>query len=107
MGTSRPNGINTYHTTIHAEIQAVKSLYSNPNKHKLQILLWRVNKDGSVVPAYSCLCCSKYIIKKNLEHKVFTFHNEKKISALIKDPELSKGMKIKFGYERFIKQVCI
>lgn len=97
MGTSRPNGENTYHTTVHAEIQAVKHYKAHPNNRKLQILIWRVNKEGGILPAFSCLCCKKYLQRKGVAHKVLTFENEKPLCAIVPNPSVSKGMKLKFS----------
>lgn len=97
MGTSRPNGYNSYHSSVHAEIQAIKFFKTIEKNRKLNILIWRADKSGGIHPAYSCLCCSKYIIKNNLSEKVFTFdYNGKIVKAITDNPEVSKGMKIKW-----------
>jgi len=98
MGVSRPNPNTSYHTSIHAEIQAIKLYKSIDKNRKLNILIWRVDKLGVVHGVFSCLCCSKFIIKNNLKNKVFTFDNNGNIiNAVIDKPEISKGMKLKWN----------
>ena len=107
MGVSRPNPNDSYYTSIHAEIQAIKLYKSIDKNRKLNILIWKVDKSGIVRPAYSCLCCSKYIIKNNLDNKVFTFDNDGKIiNALVDNPEVSKGMKIKWNMYKSDTKRC-
>lgn len=98
-GFSRPNGYNTYHTTRHAEIQAIKCYHELPKQRKVEILIWRSDRNGVISPAFCCLCCKKSIFKNGLQDKIFTFNHNKKISAIIEHPQVSKGMKILFNLQ--------
>tara|TARA_B100001123_G_C15341496_1_gene1035162 strand:+ start:7238 stop:7666 length:429 start_codon:yes stop_codon:yes gene_type:complete len=82
-GTSRACGENHPKISIHAEEKCISYCRKNDkNRRKYEIYIWRYSKKGKVKPVFSCYGCSKIISKFNYQNKVFTFENNKKISAM-------------------------
>ena len=59
--------------------------------NKCDIYIWRYNKRGEIKTKYSCKSCTKLLYKYNLESRIFTFMNGKRINAILKNPEESLG----------------
>ena len=96
-GTSRACGLNHPKISIHAEEKCISYCRSNDkNRRKYEIYIWRYSKNGTVKPVFSCFGCSRIISKYNYENKVFTFENDKKISAMGK-PYQTLGHQLKGG----------
>ena len=47
-------------------------------------------------PTYCCPACKKLAEKYNYENKIFTFDNNKIVSAVIDDPTISLALMIKY-----------
>lgn len=95
-GSSRPCGCNHHKTSIHAEQRALEYLRYKNNKN-LQIYIWKWGKSGDLKPAYCCVSCKQLLMKYNYQDKIFTFENDKIISAITENPNLSLGYMIKYG----------
>jgi len=96
-GCSRPYGFNKYHTSIHAEIYAYNWYKKFHNQKNIIIIIFKFDINKKILPAYSCLCCSKFINKYNLSHLFYTIKDNKLISCIIDKPQLSFGMFLKFN----------
>ena len=96
-GSSRACGCNHHKTSIHAEQRAFEYLRNHKKNKNLQIYIWKWNKCGDIKPAYCCVSCKQLLMKYNYQEKIFTFENEKIISAITENPNLSLGYMIKYG----------
>tara|TARA_Y100000590_G_scaffold468169_1_gene649822 strand:- start:1132 stop:1524 length:393 start_codon:yes stop_codon:yes gene_type:complete len=73
-------GINKYNidgkfNTIHAEVDAIKKLKINYKRKKVNLLVFRTNKQGdSLLMAKPCIHCLQYIYK-NIYKKGYRLHN--------------------------------
>ena len=95
IGSSRPNGVNSYYRSIHAEINAIKQYRTCSNKN-IVIIIWKFDICHNFIPCYSCLTCSKTINKYNFNNIIFTIKNNELISALIKNPRICFGLQLKY-----------
>ena len=91
LSENRPNGYGSSKITYHAEECAIKDLINLDPKNKCDIYIWRYNKRGKIKTKYSCKSCTKLLNKYNLESRIFTFMNGKRINAILKNPEESLG----------------
>ena len=96
IGCSRPNGINTYHRSIHAEIIAIKQ-YSIYKNKKIVIIIWKFDRNKNFLPCYSCLTCTKTINKYKFNRIIFTIKNNKLVSSIINNPEICFGLQLKYN----------
>ena len=97
MGTSRACGENHNKISIHAEQRCLEFCRSHDKRHKYEIYIWRYSKDGNIKSAHCCHSCTKLIKKYNYQDRVFTFDKENIESALVDDPQISLGYKIKYN----------
>ena len=97
FGSSRACGCNHNKISIHAEQNAINYCRKNNKKNKLEIYIWRYSKDGNIKSAHCCYSCTKLIKKYNYQNRVFTFDKENIESALVDDPQISLGYKIKYN----------
>lgn len=96
-GCSKPSGFNKYHTSIHAEIYAYNWYKKMHNLKNIIIIIFKFDINKKILPAYSCLCCTKFISKYNLEHLFYTIKDGKLVSCIVDNPQLSFGMFLKFN----------
>ena len=96
-GSSRACGCNHHKTSIHAEQRAFEYLRNHKKNKNLQIYIWKWDKCGDIKPAYCCVSCKQLLMKYNYQDKIFTFENDKIISAITENPNLSLGYMIKYG----------
>ena len=97
-GSSRPCGSNHNKTSIHAEQKAIEFCRKSKNKN-LQIFIWKWSKSGKMKSTYCCKSCKQLVEKYGYEKNIFTFDNDKKITAIIDNPVLSLAYMIKYGLE--------
>ena len=97
FGSSRACGCNHNKISIHAEQNAINYCRKNNKKNKLEIYIWRYSKDGNIKSAHCCHSCTKLIKKYNYQDRVFTFDKENIESALVDNPQISLGYKIKYN----------
>ena len=97
FGSSRACGCNHNKISIHAEQNAINYCRKNNKKNKLEIYIWRYSKDGNIKSAHCCYSCTKLVKKYNYQDRVFTFDKENIESALVDDPQISLGYKIKYN----------
>ena len=95
-GSSRPCGCNYHKTSIHAEQRALEYIRHTKNRH-LEIYIWKWGKCGDLKPAYCCISCKQLLHKYKYQNNIFTFKNDKIVSAIIDNPGLSLGYMIKYG----------
>jgi hypothetical protein len=67
----------------------------NDKRKRFHIYIWRYTKKGKVKTAMCCNSCMKYLTKHNYSDKVFTFSNNKIISAISNNPLISIGNKLR------------
>ena len=77
--------------SIHAEELAIRDLKKYDPKNKCDIIIWRYNKEGKIKSTTCCINCCKLLKKHNLENRVYTFENGKKITAITDNPIHSIG----------------
>ena len=97
FGSSRACGCNHNKISIHAEQNAINYCRKNNKKNKLEIYIWRYSKDGNIKSAHCCHSCTKLVKKYNYQDRVFTFDKENIESAIVDDPQISLGYKIKYN----------
>ena len=97
FGSSRPCGCNHSKISIHAEQNAINYCRKNEKRNKLEIYIWRYSKDGNIKSAHCCHSCTKLVKKYNYQDRVFTFDKENIESAIVDEPQLSLGYKIKYN----------
>ena len=95
FGSSRPCGINYHKKSIHAEEFAINYCLKNDKRNRYHIYISRFTKGGNHKEKYCCLSCEKLVHKYNFENRIFTIKNNKIISALEENPEVSLAYKIK------------
>ena len=96
IGSSRPNGINSYYRSIHAEITAIKQYGLFQNK-KIKIIIWKFDISKNFLPCYSCLTCTKTINKYNFNNIIFTIKDNKLVSSIINNPVICFGLQLKYN----------
>jgi len=90
MGSSKAIGKNNNKMgSIHAEELAIKYCLKYDKKKKYQIYIWKWSNNGSIKEKFCCSRCCLLINKYNFTNKIFTFKNNKKISAYTKYPTIS------------------
>ena len=97
FGSSRACGCNHNKISIHAEQNAINYCRKINKKNKLEIYIWRYSKDGNIKSAHCCHSCTKLVKKYNYQDRVFTFDKENIESALVDNPQISLGYKIKYN----------
>lgn len=97
IGSSRPCGINKYHTSIHAEIIAIKNYNLLNKKKNIIIIIWKFTKDRKIKQMFCCLNCTKYLKRYNYENLIYTINDNKLVSAIINNPEICFGFKLKYN----------
>ena len=97
FGSSRACGCNHNKISIHAEQNAINYCRKNEKRNKLEIYIWRYSKDGNIKSAHCCHSCTKLVKKYNYQDRVFTFDKENIESALVDNPQISLGYKIKYN----------
>tara|TARA_Y100000590_G_scaffold459131_1_gene615451 strand:+ start:416 stop:784 length:369 start_codon:yes stop_codon:yes gene_type:complete len=97
FGSSRACGCNHNKISIHAEQNAINYCRKNEKRNKLEIYIWRYSKDGNIKSAHCCHSCTKLVKKYNYQDRVFTFDKENIKSALVDEPQISLGYKIKYN----------
>ena len=95
FGSSRPCGLNHTKSSIHAEQIAINYCRTHHKNNNLQIIIWRWNKYGKIKSVHSCHACLKLIQKYNYQDNVFTYEDDKIISAT-QSPYMTIGYKIKY-----------
>ena len=98
IGTSKVCGINNNKVSIHAEENAIKYCLAksqNNNCKRFLIYIWRFNSKKEIKPIHCCKKCSKLVKKYKLENKIFTIDNFTIKTAIIKNPSLSLGDKLR------------
>lgn len=96
-GGSRPCGINHGKPSLHAEQIAINYCLKNDKRNRYKIFISKFDRGGNHKTTFCCHACTKVAQKYNMEKRIFTFENDKIISAIKKTPELSLGYKIKHG----------
>ena len=97
FGSSRACGCNHNRISIHAEQNAINYCRKNNKKNKLEIYIWRYSKDGNIKSAHCWYSCTKLVKKYNYQDRVFTFDKENIESAIVDNPQISLGYKIKYN----------
>ena len=95
FGSSRACGCNHNRISIHAEQNAIDYCRKNDKRKNYIIYIWRYTKDGDLKSAYCCYSCTKLIHKYGFQNRVYTFDNENIINAVVDNPQVSLGYKIK------------
>ena len=96
-GSSRASGINSRNISTHAEDNAINFCRKNKVNPRCDIYIWRWGKDGFMKPAKCCNACTKLANKYGYNDRIFTFENKIKINAVVDNPEISLGFKIRHG----------
>jgi len=96
-GSSRASGINSRKISTHAEENAINYFRKNKINKRCEIYIWRWGKEGNIKQANCCNACTKLANKYGFNNKIFTFDNGKKKNAIVENPEVSLGFKIKHG----------
>lgn len=73
---------------------ALKYCRENDTKKKYHIYIWRYSNDGLLKKSFCCNSCSNLIKKYNYCNRIFTFHNDEIVNAIIDDPQISIGYRI-------------
>lgn len=95
FGSSRACGCNHNRISIHAEQNAIDYCRKNDKRNNYIIYIWRYTKDGDLKSAYCCHSCTKLINKYGFKNRVYTFLDNNIIDAIIDNPQVSLGYKIK------------
>ena len=91
LSENRANGYGSSKITNHAEECALKDLINLDQKNKCDIYIWRYNKNGEIKSMNCCKSCTKLMYKYNLESRIFTFSEGKRVNAIVKNPIESLG----------------
>jgi hypothetical protein len=97
-GSSRPNGVNLFWTSCHAEVLACQYIQTLKNRRNIKIRIWRETSSG-VQPAYCCVHCCNFLKKHKLDHAVITTTG----SAILDAPVMSRGMYLKLNDSSYCK----
>ena len=95
FGSSRACGCNHNKISIHAEQSAINYCRKHDIRDKYEIYIWRYNKEGNIKSAHCCNGCTKLVKKYGYNDRIYTFENDKKYNAIIDNPQVSLGYKIK------------
>ena len=95
FGSSRPCGCNHSKISIHAEQNAINYCRKNDTRGKYEIYIWRYSREGNLKSAHCCNGCTKLVKKYGYGERVYTFDGEDICKAVIDNPQISLGYKIK------------
>ena len=95
FGSSRACGCNHNKISIHAEQNAIDYCRKNDKRKNYIIYIWRYTKDGDLKSAHCCHSCTKLINKYGFQNRVYTFDNDNIVNAVVDNPQVSLGYKIK------------
>ncbi len=95
FGSSRACGCNHNKISIHAEQNAINYCRKNDKRNNYIIYIWRYTKDGDLKSAHCCHSCTKLIHKYGFQNRVYTFNDDNIVNAIIDNPQVSLGYKIK------------
>jgi len=95
FGSSRACGCNHNKISIHAEQNAIDYCRKNDKRNNFEIYIWRYTKDGDLKSAHCCYSCTKLINKYGFQNRVYTFDNDNIVDAVVDNPQVSLGYKIK------------
>ena len=95
FGSSRACGCNHNKISIHAEQNAIDYCRKNDKRKNFEIYIWRYTKDGDLKSAHCCHSCTKLINKYGFQNRVYTFDDDNIIDAVVDNPQVSLGYKIK------------
>ena len=95
FGSSRACGYSHNKISIHAEQRAINYCRKNDKKGKYEIYIWRYSRDGNIKSAHCCNGCTKLVEKYGYKDKVYTFEDEDICKAIVDNPQVSLGYKIK------------
>jgi len=95
FGTSRACGYNYNKISIHAEQNAINYCRKTEKRNNYEIYIWRYSRDGNLKKAYCCNGCTKLVKKYGYEKRIYTFDNNNIYTAVIDNPQISLGYKIK------------
>ena len=93
-GGSRPCGINHSRPSLHAEQIAINYCLKNDKLNRYKIFISRFDEKGNHQSAFCCHACTKVAKKYNMLNRIFTFENDKNISAIKENPRISLGYKM-------------
>ncbi len=95
FGSSRACGCNHNRISIHAEQNAIDYCRKNDKRKNFEIYIWRYTKDGDLKSAHCCHSCTKLINKYGFQDRVYTFLDDNIVDAVVDNPQVSLGYKIK------------
>lgn len=95
FGSSRACGCNHNRISIHAEQNAIDYCRKNDKRKNFEIYIWRYTKDGDLKSAHCCHSCTLLINKYGFQNRVYTFLDDNIIDAIVDNPQVSLGYKIK------------
>ena len=95
FGSSRACGCNHNKISIHAEQNAIDYCRKNDKRKNYIIYIWRYTKDGDLKSAHCCHSCTKLINKYGFQNRVYTFNDDNIVNAVVDNPQVSLGYKIK------------
>ena len=95
FGSSRACGCNHNKISIHAEQNAINYCRKNDKRKNYEIYIWRYTKDGDLKSAHCCHSCTKLINKYGFQNRVYTFDDDNIVDAVVDNPQVSLGYKIK------------
>ena len=95
FGSSRACGCNHNKISIHAEQNAINYCRKNDKRKNYEIYIWRYTKDGDLKSAHCCHSCTKLIHKYGFQNRVYTFNDDNIVNAVVDNPQVSLGYKIK------------
>ena len=88
-GGSRPCGINHNKPSLHAEQIAINYCLKNDKKNRYKIFISKFDRYGNHKSAFCCHACTKVAKKYNMLDRIYTFNNNKVVSAIKEHPEIS------------------
>ena len=95
FGSSRECGCNHNKSSIHAGLNAINYCRKDEKRNNYIIYIWRYTKDGDLKSAHCCHSCTKLIHKYGFQNRVYTFNDDNIVNAIIDNPQVSLGYKIK------------
>ena len=95
IGESHALPSNSTKISIHAEKVAIKECLRIDPKNKYNIYIWRWSKDGRIKKKTCCIECTKFAKKLHFDNRIFTFENDKIITAIEDNPKTSLGYTLK------------
>jgi len=95
FGSSRACGCNHNRISIHAEQNAIDYCRKNDKRKNFEIYIWRYTKDGDLKSAHCCHSCTKLINKYGFQNRVYTFLDDNIVDAVVDNPQVSLGYRIK------------